>query len=270
MKNKMALIYDFDKTLSPRDMQEFHLYKRLGYASPEAFWSDCDKLSKAHNIDGILAYMYQMALSAKDITRKELVKEGAYVEFFKGVKTWFERINAYALNKDIKLEHYIISSGLKDMILGTPIAKEFKRIYACSYYYDLKGHILWPARVVNYTVKTQYLFRINKGVFEETNDIDLNRSTKDEDKYIPLERMIYFGDGLTDVPSMKVISDNGGSTIAVFKDDEGAKKLAEDLYEKKRAMLMARADYSKNSRIEKIVKGIIDNVASDCHLDKYR
>lgn len=268
-KIKMALIYDFDKTLSPKDMQEFHLLKRFGYADPETFWRECAILSKKDNVDGILSYMYMMAKADPFMTQTELIKEGSYIKLFKGVETWFERINAYALKYDIEIEHYIISSGLKDIILGTPIAKEFKKIYACSYVYGDDGRILWPSRVVNYTTKTQYIFRINKGVLDETNDIDLNRSTKDEDKYIPYERMIYFGDGLTDVPSMKVVSGFGGTTIAVF-GDQPKKQLAKELFEGKRATFMAKADYSEDSKIDKIVKSIIDATALRHKLEKYR
>ena len=269
-KVKMALIYDFDKTLSPKDMQEFHLLQSLGYSNPDEFWAKCEKISKKYNVDGILAYMYLMAIEDPEMTKEKLVKEGNYIKYFKGVETWFARINDYALKYGIELEHYIISSGLKDIIEGTTIAKNFKKIYACSYYYDENGRALWPARAINYTVKTQYIFRINKGIFDETNDVDLNRSTKDEDKYIPYSRMIYFGDGLTDVPSMKVVAGFGGNTIAVFKRNKDAKKLALDLFENKRATFMANADYSEGSKIDKITKGIIDKVAKEALLDEYR
>ncbi len=267
-KVKMALIYDFDKTLSPKDMQEFHILKRFGYDDPSKFWEKCSKISNEHNMDGILSYMLLMAKEDPDMTRDSLIEEGSYVKLYKGVDTWFKHINEYALEKDIIIEHYIISSGLKDIILGTPIAKEFKEIYACSYYYDDDGKVKWPSRVINYTTKTQYIFRINKGVLDETNDIDLNKSTRDEDKYIPYNRMIYFGDGLTDVPSMKVVAGFGGNTIAVFKDK--AKDLAEELFENKRATFMAKADYSEGSKIDKIVKGIIDSINVDMRLDDYR
>lgn len=272
-KVKMALIYDFDKTLSPKDMQEFHLLKRLGYKEPNEFWGKCHEISKQNNMDGILAYMLLTALEAPDMTYASLVEEGTHIKLYKGVDTWFDRINAYGLEHNVEIEHYIISSGLKEMILGTEIADKFKEIYACSYYYDQEGHIKWPSRVINYTTKTQYLFRINKGVLDETNDFDLNKSTPDEDKYIPLSRMVYFGDGLTDVPSMKVVGDNGGYTIAVFRDsnkDRGPRELARELYQDKRATFMAKADYSEGSKIDQIIKGIIDKTETDLKLDDYR
>ncbi len=270
MKNgKLALIYDFDKTLSPRDMQEFHYIKSLGYENPADFWNECGVFSQKHNCDSILSYMYMMIRKNPDLTQKQLIEEGKYVELYKGVKTWFKRINDYGKKHHVDVEHYIISSGLTDIIKGTQIASEFKKIYACTYAYDEKGKVLWPSRAVNYTMKTQYLFRINKGVLKETNDEDLNSSTPESQKYIPLENMVYFGDGSTDVPSMKVVQQNGGTTIAVFGDDSKRNK-AEKLYTDKRATFAVKADYSKGSRIEKIVMGIIDSLEAKNKLEDYR
>ena len=270
MKNcKLALIYDFDKTLSPKDMQEFHYIKSLGYDNPGDFWVECDNFAKENNCDSILSYMNLMARKDENLTKKQLINEGKYVKLYKGVDTWFKRINAYGKKHHVEVEHYVISSGLTDIIKGTKIAKEFKKIYACTYVYDKDGKVLWPARVVNYTMKTQYLFRINKGVLAETNDEDLNNSTPDSSKYIQLENMIYFGDGSTDVPSMKVVQQNGGTTIAVFGDDSKKNK-AEKLYTDKRASFAVKADYSKGSKIEKIVQGIIDSVEAKNKLEDYR
>ncbi len=270
MKNgKLALIYDFDKTLSPKDMQEFHYIKSLGYENPADFWNECGVFSQKHNCDSILSYMYMMIRKNPDLTQKQLIEEGKYVELYKGVKTWFKRINDYGKKHHVNVEHYIISSGLTDIIKGTQIASEFKKIYACTYAYDEKGKVLWPSRAVNYTMKTQYLFRINKGVLKETNDEDLNSSTPESQKYIPLENMVYFGDGSTDVPSMKVVQQNGGTTIAVFGDDSKRNR-AEKLYTDKRATFAVKADYSKGSKIEKIVMGIIDSLETKNKLEDYR
>ena len=270
MKNgKLALIYDFDKTLSPKDMQEFHYIKSLGYENPADFWNECGVFSQKHNCDSILSYMYMMIRKNPDLTQKQLIEEGKYVELYKGVKTWFKRINDYGKKHHVNVEHYIISSGLTDIIKGTQIASEFKKIYACTYAYDEKGKVLWPSRAVNYTMKTQYLFRINKGVLKETNDEDLNSSTPESQKYIPLENMVYFGDGSTDVPSMKVVQQNGGTTIAVFGDDSKRNR-GEKLYTDKRATFAVKADYSKGSKIEKIVMGIIDSLEAKNKLEDYR
>lgn len=260
--NKIALIYDFDKTLSPKDMQEFHLIPSLGYANPKDFWINCSKETERYNMDSILSYMLQIKKENSNLTYNDLKKEGKYIVLYKGVDTWFKRINKYGKDKGIEVEHYIISSGLKEMIEGCSIAKYFKKIYACSYAYSDDGTILWPARVVNYTTKTQYLFRINKNVLDEKNDKDLNRSTPEDEKYIPFNNMVYFGDGLTDVPSMKVVRDNGGYTIAVYNTNENKQALAMELKNDKRANFALEADYSKGSDIEKAVRTIVDMVAS--------
>ncbi len=265
---KVALIYDFDKTLSPKDMQEFHYLKSIGYDNPVDFWKKCQENSDRHNMDGILSYMEMMAKSDPNLTQTTLRDEGKYVELYKGVDTWFKRINEYGKKHNVDVEHYIISSGLTDIIMGTSIAKEFKKIYACTYAYDENGRVLWPSRIVNYTMKTQYLFRINKGVFDETNDNDLNASTPE--KYVQIQNMIYFGDGMTDVPSMKVVNQFGGYTIAVFGDLEKKKDLAMELYNHKRADYALQADYSEGSKIEKVVQSIIDKIEIETKLEEYK
>lgn len=266
----MALIYDFDRTLSPKDMQEFHYIPSLGYDDPGDFWAECAENTKKNNIDGILSYMQLMVSKNPSVTREDLLKEGEYIELYKGVDSWFDRIDSYGKEHGIEVEHYVISSGIKEIIEGTCIADKFKKIYACSYTYDQNGKAVWPSRVVNYTAKTQYLFRINKGVLDERNDYDLNRSTPDEEKYIPFENIVYFGDGLTDVPSMKVVQQQGGSTIAVFGDTNQKKKIAMELYEDKRATFVAQADYSAGSLIEKIVMRMIDCIEDRNHLDSLK
>lgn len=265
--NKVALVYDFDKTLSPMNMQEFHYIKSLGFNNANDFWSECSKEVKRNKMDSILAYMLIMLKYKPNLTKIDLINEGKYIKLFKGVDTWFKRINAYGKKRGIEVEHYIISSGIKEMIEGTSIASEFKKIYACSYAYDQSDRVLWPAMVVNYTTKTQYLFRINKGVLDETNDFDLNRSTPDEEKHIPFSNMVYFGDGLTDVPSMKVVKGNGGHTVAVYDSASQKETLAQELKKDKRATFAFKADYSKNSKIEQAIKGIIDAVAANNKLE---
>ena len=256
----MALIYDFDRTLSPKDMQEFHYISKLGYKNVGDFWAISSKNAHLNNMDGILSYMELMVKENPNVTKDELKSEGKYIKFYRGVETWFRRINEYGKKQHVDVEHYIISSGIKEMIEGTKIAKEFKKIYACSYAYDINGKVLWPSRVVNYTTKTQYLFRINKGVLDETNDVDLNRKTPKEEKHIPFENIVYFGDGMTDVPSMRVVLEQGGNTVAVYENEEAKKDLAEQLQKDKRATYIVRADYGTNSEAEKLIKGLIDAI----------
>ena len=264
---KLALIYDFDKTLSPKNMQEFHYISSLGYKNPKDFWKKCGELTDKNNMDSNLSYMLIMQKERPHLTRKDLLNEGKYLTLFKGVDTWFKRINAIGKKHGIEVEHYIISSGVKEMVEGTSIAKEFKKIYACSYAYDTNGEVLWPARVVNYTTKTQYLFRINKGVLDERNDFDLNRSTPEDEKYIPFSNMVYFGDGLTDVPSMKVVLGNGGYTVAIYDSPSEKQTLAAELKKDKRATFALKADYSKGSKIEEVITGIIESIEAKNRLE---
>ena len=266
--NKIALIYDFDRTLSPKDMQEFHYFSSFGYKAASDFWNECDSLKQKYNMDSILAYMLMMKNVSPNLTKQDLINEGKYIKLYKGVESWFKRINEYGKKKNIQVEHYIISSGLRDMIMGTSISKEFKKVYACTYAYDKNNKVLWPARVINYTTKTQYLFRINKGVLTETNDFDLNRSTPENEKYISFENMIYIGDGMTDVPSMKVVQQGGGTAIAVYDPKCHKKKDALELKEKNRVDFLCEADYSQGSTIDKTIKGIIDIVSARKELEK--
>lgn len=267
-KTKLAIIYDFDKTLSPLDMQEFHLYKELGYENPSELWSDSAKFSKKYKMDKILSYMYIIKQKHPNLSKEVLIKEGKYIKLFKGVKEWFKRINEYGMTNDVEVEHYIISSGLKSMIEGTEIADEFKYIYACEYAFDKND--IWPSRVVNYTSKTQCIFRINKGILDWMNDDDLNKSTPDEEKRIPYSNMIYIGDGFTDVPCMKIVTQFGGSSIAVYSDEKSKTELAKPLFNKKRATFFARADYSEGSKIDKIVKNIIDKINTNNRLESFK
>ena len=267
---KLALVYDFDKTLSPMNMQEFHYISSLGFKNAADFWNECSKEVKRNSMDSVLAYMLIMLKYNPGLTKNDLINEGKFIKLYKGVDTWFKRINTYGKKHGIEVEHYIISSGIKEMINGTKIAKEFKKIYACSYAFDKDNKVLWPAMVVNYTTKTQYLFRINKGVLDETNDFDLNRSTPEEEKYIPFSNMVYFGDGLTDVPSMKVVNGNGGYTVAVYDSASQKEALALELKKDKRATFAFKADYSKDSNIEKAIKGIIESIEAKNKLEKLK
>ena len=268
MKNsKMALIYDFDHTLSPLDMQAFHYIGKLGYKDENEFWAKCHENSIRNNMDAILSYMELMVKENPDVTRKELIEEGKYIKLYKGVEGWFKRINEYGKAHHVDVEHYIISSGIKEMIQGTKIAREFKKIYACSYAFSNDGKVLWPSRVVNYTTKTQYLFRINKGVLDETNDFDLNRKMPQDEKHIPFANIVYFGDGLTDVPSMKVVLEQGGNTVAVYEDESRKKEIALELKKDNRASFIAKADYSNNSKIDKLIKSIIDSIETKAKIN---
>ncbi len=268
-KIKVALMYDFDKTLSPKDMQEFSFIPSLGFTDPSLFWKEVNDFKHENKMDSILAYMYYMLKKADQanhsIQRHDFVKLGKEVQLYQGVETWFDRINEYGNSLGLDVEHYVISSGLGEIIEGTSIAQYFKKIYACRYMYNASGVAVWPATVVNYTTKTQYLFRINKGVLDESNDADLNNSMPENLKPIPFERMVYIADGITDVPCMKLVKSSGGKSIAVYSKE---KATANELYRANRVDFIAKSDYRENSEIDQIVKRILDHMAADYQMDK--
>ena len=262
-KHIIALMYDFDKTLCAKDMQEYSFIPNIGMKADE-FWSEANKISVKNDMDRILAYMYLMLKTAKKkdlpITKEAFQKLGHDVVLYKGVKTWFKRINDYGKSLGVEIEHYILSSGLKEIIEGTPIAKEFKKIYACEFHYNERGNADWPQQTVNFTTKTQFLFRISKGVLDVTDDVRLNTKIKDEERRIPYYNMIYFGDGLTDVPCMKLVKQYGGHSIAIYNKKE--KKKVEQLLVDERVNFICEGDYQKDSELEIIVKKLIQQVAA--------
>ncbi len=257
----LAMMYDFDKTLSPRDMQEYGFIPGINMEAND-FWKKCDQTMRENNMDSILAYMYVMCQEAKGkmlFTRDTLRALGKDVILFEGVETWFGRINEYAEKHGMQAKHYIISSGLKEIIEGTPISGEFEKIYAAEFCYDSHGEPCWPAMAVNFTSKTQFLFRINKGVPEITDNDALNEYMPEEKRAVPFRNMIYIGDGLTDVPCMKLVRSYGGHSIAVYK---GEKSRVNDLILQGRVDLVLEADYSKFGSLENAVFAIIDTVSA--------
>lgn len=259
----VAIMYDFDKTLCTKDMQEYAFIPALGIDAT-TFWKEANKLTDDQEMDNVLAYMFKMVEEAKEkkvrIKRKTFQKMGKKIEYFDGVETWFERINKYGQKAGVRIEHYIVSSGIKEIIEGTEIAKYFKKIYACEFMYDYNDTILWPKFAVNYTTKTQFLFRINKGVLaiDSKSAEKLNRFTPDDERRVPFRNMIYIGDGLTDVPCMKLVKTNGGQSIAVYDEDKG-KEAVQALKKAGRVNFVA-ADYRQGGDIETIVKSIIKKI----------
>jgi len=249
----VALIYDFDKTLSPRDMQEYTVLPDINM-QPGDFWDACADFTNEHQMDSVLTYLYLMQHMAKGntrLTREALREMGKKVEFFPGVESWFSRIREIGRELDVEVEHYIISSGQAEIIEGSRIGHEFKAIFAASFYYDESGLPVWPCSAVNYTSKTQYLFRINKGILDVRNDRDLNAFTPEYKRRIPFSNMIYIADGLTDVPCMKMTRQKGGFAIAVHPP--GKTETADDLLLQGRADFSVDADYTENSDLETIV-----------------
>ena len=258
---KVAIMYDFDKTLCTKDMQEYNFIPSVGLSAGD-FWGKCDELSKKEHMDKILSYLYLMIKESKKndkpIKRDTFNDAGKNIEFYPGVVDWFKRINDYGKSIGVEVEHFIISSGLKEIIEGSKIAKEFKEIYACEFLYDVNGIAIWPKLVVNYTTKTQFLFRINKGVLDVSNDNDLNKYVKNDDRDIPFRNMIYIADGITDIPCMKLVKSNGGKSIAVYTDK--SKALANTLLVDKRVDFIAPSNYEDGSELDIILKRILDSL----------
>ena len=263
-KPVLAICYDFDKTLSPDDMQAQGFIQSVGY-DVETFWKKSNGLASGNDMDQNLAYMLMMQQAAegkKLFTRGELMKCGKEVVLFPGVKDWFKRICTYGEEHGVLVEHYIISSGLKEMIEGTDVAGEFKKIYASSFFYNEKGVAIWPAQVVNYTNKTQFLFRIEKGVLD-INDPGVNDSFAPDEMRVPFRNMVYIGDSDTDVPCMKLVNVNGGYSIGVYNADTKDKTKVYKMMRENRIKYYAPADYSEGKELDILLKAIIDRTAEN-------
>ena len=258
----IAFLYDFDKTLCTTDMQNYAFIPSLGM-TPADFWAEANGFGRRNRIDGVLAYMYTMLREAEKknlpFTRADLVDKGRGIVFFPGVEGWFRRINDYGETLGVQVEHYIISSGLREIIEGSSISGEFKEIYASEFYYDENGVPVWPKLAVNFTAKTQFVYRINKGVLDVSDDKTLNDSMPDDSKRIPFTNMVYMGDGLSDVPCMKMMRAYGGQAIAVYQ--EGNRQGVEDLLAKGRVDFIFPADYSDGTALDATVKHIIQKMA---------
>ena len=271
----VAIMYDFDKTLCTKDMQEYGFIPSIGQ-SPREFWDAVAKLTDEEHMDNILAYMYEMVRATKEPGNKKIISKdslkllGRDVAYYEGVETWFDRVNKFAESKGVNVEHYIVSSGVKEIIEGTSIANRFKRIYASEFMYR-RGQIVWPKFAVNYTAKTQFLFRINKGVLDistKSSEI-MNQYTAEKDRHIPFRNMIYIGDGLTDVPCMKLVRANGGQSIAVYTPENGSARV-KSLLSAQRVNYIAPADYSERSDIESIVFAIIRKIKAEADMLSYQ
>ena len=258
----IALLYDFDKTLCTTDMEDYAFIPALGM-TPGQFWDLANTFGRDNRMDGLLAYMYTMIVECRKrnipLTREFLVECGKDMVLFPGVRDWFGRINAFGESLGVQVEHYVLSSGLKEIIEGSGISHEFKEVYACEFFYDEQGLASWPKLDVNFTNKTQFVYRINKGVLNVAEDRRLNASMPDDSKRIPFTNMIYMGDGLSDVPCMKMMQANGGAAIAVYQ--EGNRAGVEDLLRHGRVDFIFPADYTEGKGLDKTVKNVIRRMA---------
>jgi len=258
----IAFLYDFDKTLCTTDMQDYAFIPSLGY-TPAEFWSIANEFGWGNHMDGLLAYMYTMIDECRKknirLERDYLVRCGNAIQLFPGVREWFARINAFGASLGASVEHYVLSSGLKEIIEGSGIAHEFREIYACEFLYGEDGLAMWPKLDVNFTNKTQFVYRINKGVLDVANDRDLNASMPDDSKRIPFTNMIYVGDGLSDVPCMKMMRAYGGQAVAVYQDTNRA--AVENLLSGGRVDFIFPADYREGTILDTTMKNILRKIA---------
>lgn len=266
---RVALVYDFDGTLAPRNLPEHSFLPSLGVTDVEGFWEECRREAKRHDSDQVLTYM-RMLLSAAEragvpVTRELLRQHGARTPLFAGVSEWFDDIGAYGQSVGIEVEHFVVSSGLLEMIDGLAIRPRFRKVFASSYSYDDAGRAVWPASAINYTTKTQYLFRINKGIDNVWDNSTINLWMPKQERRVPFERMVFLGDGDTDIPSMKLVREKGGQAVAVFDPVKFAERLSqghlERLIAEDRIDHMASADYSPGSLLTVIVKGVLGRMA---------
>lgn len=264
-KLEVALVYDFDGTLSPGNMQEFGFVQAIG-KDPSEFWTKNKSMAVENDASEILCYMALMIKEASyaniRLTRESFQSFGKMIELFPGVQQWFSLINTFGNSIGLCIKHYINSSGLREMIEGTPIAKEFENIFACSFLYDVNGVASWPAVAVDYTAKTQFLFKINKGIKEVSDNKLVNQFIPEKERRIPFERMIYFGDGDTDIPCMKMVKEHGGHSIAVY-GNRAKKVTAMRLINEDRVNFACTADYSEGKDIHNVVKRILQKIRTD-------
>ena len=254
----IAFLYDFDKTLCTTDMEDYAFIPSLGY-TPAEFWGKANAFGWENRMDGLLAYMYTMiqecAAQNIKLDRAFLNHCGESIQLFPGVREWFARINAFGEGLGVQVEHYVISSGLREIIEGSGIAQEFREIYACEFYYNENGDACWPKLDVNFTNKTQFVYRINKGILDVSRDKELNDSMPDDSKRVPFTNMIYMGDGLSDVPCMKMMRAYGGQAIAVYQasNRQGVEKLLAD----GRVDFIFPADYREGMALDRTVRDIL-------------
>ena len=265
--NVIAIVYDFDGTLTPQPMQEYTLLPEIGIKDGNKFWAEVNKEARRTGGEAIVTYMRLMLEQSRaahyPVTEEKLRKLASKIKYFPGVKGYFSRINKYVkekLDNDIEVRHYIISAGLKEIIQGCSIAKYFYKVFASEYYYDEYDRAVFPKVIVNDTLKTQFIFRINKGKEDLSENINLHMPFAE--RPIPFQNILYIGDGLTDVPCMTVIRKNGGYAIAVYKSNRSqGYQTCKELLKAQRVDFMTKADYNNGTDLDRLVKLVLSNMA---------
>lgn len=266
---RTAIVYDFDGTLAPRNLPEHTFLPALGISDPASFWDDVKDEARSRDGCEILAYMQRLLEVARArgiaVTRSMLQEHGRSVPLFAGVADWFAEIDAYGREKHLAIEHYVISSGILEFIEGCPIYPRFRKVFASAYAYDEGGVARWPSCAINYTNKTQFLFRINKGIDNVWDNSEINAWKPRYERPIPFERMLFLGDGDTDIPSMKTVRQKGGQAVAVFDPalfvERRSQGRLERLIAENRVDYVASADYTADSLLRVIVRGILGRMA---------
>lgn len=257
----VAIMYDFDSTLAKSDMQNFGFIPALGM-TPEQFWRKTSDFCEKTGMERTLGYLYVMKKSCEEkgiqMTQEWLKEQGKAIEFWPGVREWFTRTNDYGKELGLRIEHYLVSSGNKEIVEGCSIAKEFKIIYGCEFYFDShSGEAAWPKLAINFTQKTQYFYRISKGVWDTTDDVGVNE--KRPDRRIPYSNMVYIGDGMTDIPAMIVAKNSGGKSIAVYPS--GNEDKVQGLFQDGRVNYVCPADYRQGKELDKVMRLILQGIA---------
>jgi len=270
VRPKAVFAYDFDGTLAPGYMQNhFFIPNELGITADE-FWLEAKALAKAHRGDEIHAFMHLMLAKARelglDLSQEAWRGRGSALPLFPGISDWFDRQNSRAAELELDLEHFVISSGNRELIEGSAISAKMKRVYASAFIYDHDGVAVGVSLAVNYTNKTQFLFRINKGTLDEWDDLSINKAQRHEDRPVPFDRMVFFGDGATDVPSMRLVTDQGGYAVAVYEPkSETSCAAAVRLRDDGRARYAGPADYSEGGSLDSLAFSILTEIAGRAH-----
>lgn len=268
---RSAIVYDFDGTLAAGDCAQHGLLPAIGIADVTKFWNNVKTKAKDTDSDEILTYLGCLASEAvraqkeEELSPDRLRHHGRSIPLFPGVIKWFDRINHHAIDRGIALEHYIVSSGIEEMILGTSIASHFTKIFGCRYQYDTAtGTVTWPSVAINYTTKTQYIFRVNKGILNSFDNEEVNRFVEHRERRIPFENIIYIGDGDTDIPCMRLVKDQGGCSIAVFNPNSWGQQKTSEKIEKliaeDRVSFVTPGNYEEGSQLDVTIQGILSRI----------
>lgn len=272
MHKKIAILYDFDYTLASDYMQTFGLMQDFGFDNVVDYFKACEETAMDSNMDMCLSALCGIIELGKQkgkvITADYLRQFGKDIVYYDGVKEWFDKINKIGQRAGYKIEHYVISSGLKEIIEGSAIAKHFKRIYA-NYYSYKDGVAFWPSQIVNYTSKTQYIYRVRKSVLDDLRSLDKINEKMSDDDVIPFKNIIYLGDSETDIPSFKVVKNNGGLAICVYDNNiEKTRIVAQKCFLEGRVNYFAPADYKEGSDLYKFIESYIDNAIAQTESDE--